>query len=153
MNQDTVQSEKSDTKARLVDLIEQLSHPERISLLEQIKAYISGKKIEKRAHERTKCSLPINYISLLEMVTDYANDISPSGIFMQTDVDLDVGDEIFLRINFSENMNPFQIPAEVVRASSRGVGLRFQFKSQVQKAIVTSLIESLKEMRKRIDST
>jgi Tfp pilus assembly protein PilZ len=64
---------------------------------------------------------------------------------MQATPDLTLGDEIYLLIDFSESSNPFQIPAEVVRATSKGVGLKFKFKSQVQEAIITSLINSLKE--------
>ncbi len=139
-------SEKQYITDHLIELIHRLSAGEKIALLQQIEAYIGGKNTEKRGLERTKCLLPINYISLLEMVTDYANDISPSGVFMQATPDLTLGDEIYLRINFSESSNPFQIPAEVVRSTSKGVGLKFKFKSQVQEAIITSLINGLKEM-------
>lgn len=153
MNHNAAQSGRTGTTDRLMELIQQLSIAEQITLLEQVEGYIAGKETEKREHGRIQCDLPVNYINLLEMVTDYANDISPSGIFMPTDAELHVGDEIFLRINFSETVNPFQIPAEVVRASSKGVGLRFQFRSQVQKAIITSLINSLKAMKQGINSS
>jgi Tfp pilus assembly protein PilZ len=145
MKRNVAESEKQSITNRLTELIRQLSPEEKIALFQQIEAYISGKNPEKREHERTKCFIPINYINLLEMVTDYANDISPSGVFMQATPDLTLGDEIYLLIDFSESSNPFQIPAEVVRATSKGVGLKFKFKSQVQEAIITSLINSLKE--------
>jgi Tfp pilus assembly protein PilZ len=152
MQNNTVKHEKQSITDRLFELIHQLSAEEKIALLQQIEAYIGGKNTEKRGHARTKCLLSLNYDNLLEKVIDYANDISPSGLFMQTTSNLAVGDVIYLRINFSEDSKPFQIPAEVIRATSKGVGLKFRFKSRVQQTIITSLINKLEKMEQKISA-
>jgi Tfp pilus assembly protein PilZ len=147
MKHNVAKYEKQSITDRLIELIREMSAEEKISLLQQIESYIADRSTEKRGSERIKCVLPINYLKLLEMVIDYANDISPSGLFMKTGSDFALGEEIYLRINFSKNSNPFQIPAKVIRTTDKGVGLKFKFRSQVQETIIATLINSLKKMK------
>lgn len=152
MHNDPVKHEKQSIMDRLFELIHPLSDEEKIALLHQIEAYIGGKNTDKRTHVRTQCLLSINYDNMLETVIDSASDISPSGLFMQTTSNLAAGDVIYLRINFSEDSKPFQIPAEVIRTTSKGVGLKFRFKSHVQQTIITSLINRIEKMKQKISA-
>jgi Tfp pilus assembly protein PilZ len=101
--------------------------------------------LEERGFERKPCTIAVDYSELDKAFTDYIRDISPSGAFMASHRPFHLGEEVFLRINFPEEQNPFKIPAEVVRTTAEGVGLRFKFKSKVQQEIITSLIENVKE--------
>ncbi len=73
-----------------------------------------------------------------------------AGIFMESEETFTIGEKIVLSINFSDSGNPFRIPSTIVCTTSKGIGLKFKFKSQVQEAIITSLIDNLKKTGTKI---
>jgi Tfp pilus assembly protein PilZ len=97
-----------------------------------------------RKHDRKKCVITVDYAAAGRAFSDYIEDISNSGAFINTKAPFDMGDEIVLVISFTGDQNPFKIPAKIVRQNEHGIGLRFNFQSQVQEAIIKSLIEGMK---------
>jgi Tfp pilus assembly protein PilZ len=93
-----------------------------------------------RKHDRKKCVITVDYATAGRAFSDYIQDISNSGAFINTKEPFSMGDEIVLVISFKGDQNPFKIPAKVVRQNDRGIGLRFNFQSQVQEAIINSFI-------------
>ncbi|MDP6396035.1 MAG: hypothetical protein QF466_11435 [Desulfobacterales bacterium] len=67
---------------------------------------------------------------------------------MESEETFTIGEKIVLSINFSDSGNPFRIPSTIVCTTSEGIGLKF--KSQVQEAIITSLIDNLKKTGTKI---
>jgi len=142
--------EHFDVIGRLISLIHEMTPEERRMLLEQLEQNRLSYEacLEERAHERRECTIAVDYADIDRAFTDYIRDISPSGVFMLSRRKFQLGEEIYLRISFPEEQNPFKIPAEVVRTTLEGVGLKFKFKSQVQQVIIASLIKNLKTPRK-----
>ncbi|OGP62275.1 MAG: hypothetical protein A2V65_11850 [Deltaproteobacteria bacterium RBG_13_49_15] len=136
-----------DVLGRILELVHQMSEEERFILLAYIEKTMKNRDIslEEREHQRKSCTIAVDYVNLDRAITDYARDISPSGVFMISKGAFQVGEEIFLRINFPDEQNPFKIPAKIVRATSEGIGLKFNFKSQIQKEIITTLVKGLKK--------
>ncbi|MFH1102677.1 MAG: PilZ domain-containing protein [Pseudomonadota bacterium] len=136
-----------DVLGRILELIHQMTEEERFVLLANIEKTMKNRDIslEEREYQRKTYTIAIDYVNLDRAITDYARDISPSGVFMVSKGAFQVGEEIFLRINFPDEQNPFKIPAKIVRTTSEGIGLKFQFKSQVQKEIITTLVNGLKK--------
>ena len=97
-----------------------------------------------RQHDRKKCVITVDYATASRAFNDYIQDISTSGVFINTSEPFELGDEIVLVISFTGDQNPFKIPAEIVRQTDRGIGLRFNFQSQVQEAIINSFVEGVK---------
>jgi Tfp pilus assembly protein PilZ len=97
-----------------------------------------------RQHDRKKCVITVDYATASRAFKDYIQDISTSGVFINTTEPFELGDEIVLVISFTGDQNPFKIPAEIVRQTDRGIGLRFNFQSQVQEAIINSFVEGVK---------
>ncbi|KKK93899.1 hypothetical protein LCGC14_2688280 [marine sediment metagenome] len=146
MNSYNKPTEKNDVIDRLVELIYKMPRDEQISLLNKLEHYQLGKpNYRTRKYERSQFVISVDYETLDEVFKDYIRDISPSGIFMESEETFTLGEEIVLSINFSDSGNPFRIPTEVARTTSEGIGLKFKFKSQVQEAIITSLIDNLKK--------
>jgi Tfp pilus assembly protein PilZ len=146
MNSYNKPTEKNDVIDRLVELIYKMPRDEQISLLNKLEHYQLGKpNYRTRKYERSQYVISVDYETLDEAFKNYIRDISPSGIFMESEETFTLGEEIVLSINFSDSGNPFRIPTEVVRTTSEGIGLKFKFKSQVQEAIITSLIDNLKK--------
>ncbi len=144
---ETPRQEPFDVLGRLTSLIHQMTPEERLTLLHQLEERLLSPEscLEERVFERRTCTLAVDYTDIERAYTDYIRDISSSGVFMLSTRSFQMGEEVFLRINFPEESNPFKIPAEVVRTTAEGVGLKFKFKSQVQKAIIASLIKNLKD--------
>ncbi|MFQ5485624.1 MAG: PilZ domain-containing protein [Desulfobacterales bacterium] len=141
-------SNKNDVIDRLVELISGMPRDEQIVLLDKLENYqVDKSQYRTRKHERSHLVISVDYEALNEALRDYIRDISPSGVFMESKESFTIGEEIVLSINFSDSGNPFKIPAEVIRTTSDGVGLKFKFKSQVQEEIITSLIDNLKKKK------
>ncbi len=146
MNSYNKPTEKNGVIDRLVELIYRMPREEQISLLNKLEHYQLGKpNYRTRKYKRSQCVISVDYKTPDDVFKDYIRDISPSGIFMESEETFTLGEEIVLAINFSDSGNPFRIPTEVVRTTSEGIGLKFKFKSQVQEAIITSLIDNLKK--------
>ena len=145
MNSYNKPTENNDVIDRLVELISKMPRTEQRSLLDKLENYQLGKsKYRSRKYERSQFVISVDYEALDDTLKDYIRDISPAGVFMESEETFTLGEEIVLSINFSDSGNPFRIPAEVVRTTSEGIGLKFNFKSQVQEAVITSFIDNLK---------
>ena len=66
----------------------------------------------------------------------FSTDISVGGIFIESDIPIRVGTQVFLRFNFDGEARPVQATGEVVRAmkdhnagksSKMGIGIRFLY--------------------------
>ena len=55
-------------------------------------------------------------------------DISNGGLFIQTNEVFTVGQAVVLNIPFSDGSREIKVPAEIVRVSNQGIGLRFMKK-------------------------
>ena len=97
-----------------------------------------------RQHDRKKCVITVDYATASRVFKDYIQDISNSGVFITTSEPFKLGDEVVLVISFTGEQNPFKIPAQIVRQTDSGIGLRFNFQSEVQEAIVNSFVKEVK---------
>ena len=52
-----------------------------------------------------------------------------------------------LSLSLADDDNGFRIPAEVVRTSEEGIGVKFKIQSQVQEDIIASLVDGLNDRK------
>ena len=144
-------SEQYQITGRLFDLIAKMKPEMRQTLLEHLESGALNGLVQPsgRQYDRKKCLLTVDYATAERVFQRYIQNISKGGAFVETQESLDVGEEVILSITFSEEQNPFRIPAEVVRATETGVGLKFRFASEVQETIITRLISDVKEYTKK----
>ncbi len=137
--------ERYRTIGRLVELIHKMSEGRLRELLKQLETEMPGKSTgeSERKHVRVDCFVSVDYTDSERVFKDYIEDISTSGVFIKTRETFSVGEEIVLSMSLSRDGSAFKIPATVVRASPDGIGVRFKTTSQVQEAIIESLIESV----------
>ncbi|MDX2447242.1 MAG: PilZ domain-containing protein [Desulfobacterales bacterium] len=133
------------TIGRLVELIQKMSGGSLKKLLGQLEKEMPGKNTDEsvRRHVRVDCFVSVDYTDSEKVFKDYIEDISTSGVFIKTREAFSVGEEIVLSMSLSKEGSAFKIPATVVRAAPDGIGVRFKITSQVQEAIIESLIESV----------
>jgi len=137
--------ERYRTIDHLVELIRKMSGGRLKELLEQLETEMPGKSAgeSERKHVRVDCFAIVDYTDSERVFKDYIEDISTSGVFIITREAFSVGEEIVLSMSLSRDGSAFKIPATVVRAAPDGIGVRFKTTSQVQEAIIESLIESV----------
>jgi Tfp pilus assembly protein PilZ len=133
------------TIGRLVELIYKLPTARLKTLLGQLEKEVPEKSTgeSERRHVRVDCFVSVDYTDSERVFKDYIEDISTSGVFIKTREAFSVGEEIVLSMSLSREGSAFKIPATVVRAAVDGIGVRFKITSQVQEAIIESLIESI----------
>lgn len=130
---------------RLVELIHKMSDGRMKKLLEQLELERPEENVSEgeRKRVRVDCFVSVDYADSERVFKDYIEDISTSGVFINTREAFSVGEEIVLSMSLSKDGSAFKIPAIVVRAAPEGIGVRFKTTSQVQEAIIESLIESV----------
>ena len=96
-----------------------------------------------RKNIRQECFVSVDYADSERVFKDYIEDISTTGVFIKTREAFSIDEEIVLSMALSEGGRAFKIPAAIVRAAPDGIGVKFKIESQVQEAIIESLIESV----------
>ena len=133
---------------RLMALIQSMSDAERQRLLdvleERQKRGAAGQGAGNgRKSERQQCLMTVDYTIADRVFRDYIQDISTGGVFIETAEAFEAGEDVVLSIIFSSEQNPFRIPGKVVRTAADGIGVQFCMTSQVQEAIVASIMSDM----------
>ena len=110
------------TISRLFELILKLNEAHQEALLKKGQALLSK---EKRAPRKT-CRIPVRYSTFDRMYSDPIKNISQSGVFIETQRPIFVGEEILIELKIEGLNEPFKIEGNVVYASQSGVGIRFK---------------------------
>ena len=98
---------------------------------------------EKRGGFRAPCRIPINYAAYDRLYTNYIKNISPSGLFIQTQRPLLVGDEIIMTFRLESDEKPLKLKGEIARADRDGVGVEFKDISPEAEEMLRALLQQL----------
>jgi Tfp pilus assembly protein PilZ len=93
--------------------------------------------------------MSVDYADSERAFRDYIYDISTGGVFIKTRESFSLGEEIVLSMTFTAEGKAFKIPAEVVRTAPDGIGVKFKITSQVQQAIIESLMSDVGNQNNR----
>jgi len=80
---------------------------------------------ERRRSLRTPYLTPVRYFNALLNGSGVVKDISSYGMFMETAVPPDVGDQIRIAFMLRNSRHPMDIDGEVARKVQSGVGVKF----------------------------
>lgn len=79
-----------------------------------------------RQHPRRPVVQQVDYTIGDRFHRDAMRDISLGGMFIETNLLLEVGQEVTVSIPFSDGRPPVRVRGEVVRVAKDGVGIRFR---------------------------
>jgi uncharacterized protein (TIGR02266 family) len=135
---------------RLMELIQRMPTDRLAKHLKTLESEAAEKlKLDgDRKDLRINCLISVDYSDSNRFFKDYIQDISSSGVFIKTREKFAVGEKILLSLSISEEASAFRIPAEVVRTSPDGIGVRFKVESQVQEDIIASIVEGVNVKKK-----
>jgi len=141
------QQERYRTMGRIVELIQKMSPDDAKALLSRLEIEVSEKSRAEgdRKNVRVDCFVSVDYADSERVFKDYIEDISATGVFIKTRESFSIGEEVVLSMGLSRDGSAFKIPAAVVRVAQDGIGVKFKTSSQVQKDMLQSLIQSMKE--------
>ncbi len=130
------QNDAPDLIAQIVEAVKTLSVERQNELLKQIKDW----QAKKERHPRKPCMIPVDYATKDRRFTDFIQDISASGVFIETKEPFSVGQEITLAFSVPESEIPFKIFGEIVRAGSQGIAVTFKENSPYREGIFKSVV-------------
>ena len=119
------QSDESMLTDQIIKLVKNMSLDDRRSLLRELKER-QGK--EKRSDLRRSYPMDVNYVSEGNVYQDFIQDISPGGVFIETEEPFTIGQEISMAIPSSNHQKYIKIKGKVVRITPQGIGVEFQKK-------------------------
>ncbi|MBW2259532.1 MAG: PilZ domain-containing protein [Deltaproteobacteria bacterium] len=99
--------------------------------------------IYKRKHPRKPYVSEVDFSDGDQAYKELIQDISPSGLFIETRAPLAVGQEITLLLSFPDQERPMKILGEVVRATDEGIGVRFKHPSPIIEEVLANLVDQI----------
>ncbi len=116
---------------RLMELILSMNKEQRLDLLGKLEEMpAEDLSIGDRNDARKDFAKNISFSVRDREYRAICKDISNGGIFIQTDEVFTVGQTVVLNIPFSDGNREIKVPAEIVRVSDNGIGLRFMKKDE-----------------------
>ena len=122
---------KDDLTSHLTKLIIDLGEEQQLALLERLKEMTSVEipertvDLDERETPRVPCSIDVDYTTQDQKYTNTILDISPAGVFIETDDPPEIGQKITLIFSFLTSEDHFEVVGEIVWRSSQGIGVKF----------------------------
>lgn len=116
------QINQTDVTFRLFELITDLTFEEQVAMLEELE---KKQTRHTRRHKRRETSLTVYYATHDRAYRDTIQNISPTGVFIETREPFNVGQEILLNFTPARNAEPIKVRGKVVRITDDGIGVKF----------------------------
>jgi len=119
-------SDNNDVILQLIKQILEMTNGERLDLLEQLGTLpVKELSLGDRDGFRRMYDQTITFSTQDRQYRALCKDISDGGIFIQTSEIFQLGQMVTLDIPFSDGRESINVPAEIVRVNSDGIGLKF----------------------------
>ncbi len=125
----------------ILELIDGLSEEEMRQLLKELEKRQTS---ERRKYHRKDLFRIIDYNVGGQYYRDLIQNISGSGVFIKTVHTFSVGQSIIMTLMSPISQKLFKIIGDIVRVRTDGIGVKFKIKSQVQKEVLKSLVDLIK---------
>ena len=100
---------------------------------------------EKRGGDRKSCRIPIYYATDEKVYTGHINNISRTGLFIETRRKLPVGDKILMTFRLQGLRKPIKIKGEIAHTNRSGVGTKFIHTNPKAIKVIGILVDKMKE--------
>ena len=98
----------------------------------------------KRSGIRKPCSIPINFAAYDRVFSNQILNISSTGLFIETQRPLLVGDEIIMTFRLEGLEKPLRVRGEIAHATRSGVGVEFKNISPDIEKMLRTVIKQMK---------
>ena len=135
------------TTKKLFDAIIRLNQEQQTQVLIYVDELLLRKHSianNQRKSDRKLCDISINYASKNRIYSDKITDISKNGLFIETKIDLKVGEEVALCFNLPGYNRPFKFKGKIVRSNQRGYGVEYNEIKPYIVEMLAALLEKIK---------
>ena len=129
------------TIKKLFDAILSLSQEQQSQLMIYVEGLLSENK---RESVRKEYNTEITYATQNRIYSDRIADISNSGLFIETNRSLDLGEQIMVSFNLLGYDRPFKIKGKIVRSNQQGIGVEFKEIKPYIAEMLSALVERIK---------
>jgi Tfp pilus assembly protein PilZ len=126
MNESPNEPKGPNVVAQLVDMIQRLTHQERLILLKNLKRKHFK---EKRMKPRKANPALLDYAVQGRVYHGFIHDISVGGVFIETGESIAVGQDILAMIPVPNSPRSIKVVGNVVRSTPNGIGVKFRRRS------------------------
>jgi Tfp pilus assembly protein PilZ len=140
MTDSSTDSESNSIADRLHRVISSLPVDEQKALLEALEKKLL---LNQRGYARKPYFKDVDFSTEEKAYQEFIRDISPSGLFIETQAGLEVGQEIKILLSFPSQERPVKIIGEIVRTTDQGIGVKFKPKSPIVTRIIEDIVEKL----------
>jgi Tfp pilus assembly protein PilZ len=114
--------------------------------IQQFYQEVKEKHIGKsRKHDRKDFYLIVDYKVNDQYYRDVIQDISETGVFINTPQTFSVNQQIRMTFMSPDYQKPFNVKGEIVRVHTDGIGVKFMMESQVQKEALKTFMGNLQK--------
>ena len=117
---------EEESRRLLPILITNISEAKRWDLLEKLETFQKSKLAEMREYSRRPAFIPVECSSHEVCFTDFIQDISRGGVYIQTDGNFYVGQSITLTFSLHKDEDVMSVKGKVARIDPKGVGVNFE---------------------------
>ena len=130
------------TIPKLFETILKLNQEQQVRLLTYAEKLLVK---DKRMAVRKECHITVSYATSNKMFLDHVVNISKSGLFIETQKPLIVGDEVLMSFNMQGYDRPIKIKGEIVYANRLGVGVAYKEISPYIVEMIDTLVKRIKD--------
>ncbi len=98
-------------------------------------------------HPRKPSSIIVNYAIGNRFYTDYIEDIHSEGMFIATDEDFTVGEELALAFSHPKFPDIFRVYGDIIYTTNDGIGIQFKNLSNPQRDRIKALVNWIKGLQ------
>ena len=98
---------------------------------------------EKRVDDRKPCQIPIYFATEDQVFTGLIKNISRNGLFIETQKNLPIGDEILMTFRMQGIKKPIKIKGEIAHTTGTGVGAKFNNSNANMMKIIRILVDRM----------
>jgi Tfp pilus assembly protein PilZ len=127
--------------SKLFEIVINLGEEQQEALLRHAEELLVN---EKRSGIRKPCRIPINFAAYDRVYSNHIKNISSSGLFIETQRPLLVGDEILMTFRMEGIDKPIKVRGEITHATRSGVGVEFKEISPYIEGMLRNVIKRMK---------
>ncbi len=119
-------SEISSVTDRLKSLVMELSEEQQETLLEELELKLPKGR---RRHTRKSVTAVVDFASQGRAYREFVQDISGSGVYIETSGPFSVGQDVVLTFSFPDSQKHAKITGSIARVADTGIGVQFNMGS------------------------
>ena len=113
-------------RSRISEIISRMSEAQSRKLLKGLEKWQQFNLVENRKYQRKKTFILVDCSNDRIVFTDFIQNLSASGLFIETRLPLYVGEELSLTFSLTDIEDHVKITGKIVRVDSKGIGVQFE---------------------------